>query len=520
MLLVNLRFFLCLIFWSLTVHIQAQNLQSYVKFNREQTDSLYQRVINDDADINEQFSLFLQSNSMLSEEEKQQFELKTENFLAGVKSNRKFKKGGDKFIKYFHQTVHDEFFRTYQLEAYPEELVSSGVYNCVTGSGLCYYLVKKLNFDAEIREEPQHIYVTVIDDQLRFPMEITDPYGGFKKFDDDFKEKTVRGLKDFKLLDQAKYEGLSDKAIFDSIYLAKQALNLKELIGVQFYNQGIFLSEKGNIRDAMQEFIRAYCLNSSEEIRLALISSLVNNSLVITFDKQKDIDIMLMLSYFVDDEYLLSLMEQTYHTFATKYLVKSDKIDAFLSISDSLFANMDDSLLENLTYQYHTSLADYYSLRGKINESIKFASHALKINPDESNLLQFYVQEHIKLINQHELTDSLYQVVQDLPVSFPLISDMYDYQKLIDFCLIKMLDKSVDEENFKALSMHIKALDLRVDSKQITLSNDIVSDVYKVYSLICFGKNRTNSAIKYIQKAIALAPENREYKNLLTVYRS
>ena len=353
MLLVNLRFFLCLIFWSLTVHIQAQNLQSYVKFNREQTDSLYQRVINDDADINEQFSLFLQSNSMLSEEEKQQFELKTENFLAGVKSNRKFKKGGDKFIKYFHQTVHDEFFRTYQLEAYPEELVSSGVYNCVTGSGLCYYLVKKLNFDAEIREEPQHIYVTVIDDQLRFPMEITDPYGGFKKFDDDFKEKTVRGLKDFKLLDQAKYEGLSDKAIFDSIYLAKQALNLKELIGVQFYNQGIFLSEKGNIRDAMQEFIRAYCLNSSEEIRLALISSLVNNSLVITFDKQKDIDIMLMLSYFVDDEYLLSLMEQTYHTFATKYLVKSDKIDAFLSISDSLFANMDDSLLENLTYQYH-----------------------------------------------------------------------------------------------------------------------------------------------------------------------
>ncbi|MCS5491177.1 hypothetical protein [Algoriphagus limi] len=191
---------------------------------------------------------------------------KWEEFL--TKLDQKFEKKGKSlaFIRYAFQASHQKLFKKYEQHATFNQMLSEGKFDCVSGTAVLGLLLDRYGFDHEIIETDYHVFSIVKLDDKPIVLESTLKVGGMitsqsevKKYLDSYKpEETATYLSLNQRIGSPDID-YSDKTIFRSI-------NLRELAGLQYYNDAIFHFNRQAYRISEQQLVKAYELYPSERI--------------------------------------------------------------------------------------------------------------------------------------------------------------------------------------------------------------------------------------------------------------
>lgn len=171
------------------------------------------------------------------------------------------------------QLLSDIFFKTHQylLRRYEQHasfsnLLSVGIYDCVTGSATFGILLDRYGISYEVIETDYHVFLKGKFAGQEFIMESTFSENGLivgkdlvLEFEKEFKMKGGERKYDFNI-GLGKNEALSgDNQTYESI-------GLKELAGLQYYNDAILRFNHKNYGAAYAQLIKASFLYPSERI--------------------------------------------------------------------------------------------------------------------------------------------------------------------------------------------------------------------------------------------------------------
>jgi len=210
---------------------------------------------NTDSSLKSQLSLFMATSEGMNSSK---FETQYEELLTFNRENQL----GQSPKKLFHM-VQDSFLGVYQEAASMNELFTDSIFSCVTGSALMAFYLQLNNFECEIEEMPEHVFLTTEFRNKTYLLESTDPKFGFLK--DNKVNRNYYGPDSldnnhiFKLI--SSYSHLNKGGI-----LIRNEITLYELAGLNYYNDAVQAVNNNNLAVAAKALEKALYLYPSKRI--------------------------------------------------------------------------------------------------------------------------------------------------------------------------------------------------------------------------------------------------------------
>ncbi len=175
-------------------------------------------------------------------------------------SAKKSRYNNDKaFVKYLFYKVHRKFLKEYRKYTNLFDLFEEGTYNCATGTAFYALLLDGLSIDYTIHETPYHVYLMVYTNHHAdsILIESTDPHGFV-----DNKTEMAAALEVY----QTPTQDVASHT-FDTITI-QQYIDLKQLAGLNYFNQAINLYNHHQLSKAIQYLDQASNLYPAERMEV------------------------------------------------------------------------------------------------------------------------------------------------------------------------------------------------------------------------------------------------------------
>lgn len=164
-----------------------------------------------------------------------------DTYIQYLKEKQPDFKNDRKFLKFVFFHTHKKFLKQYEMYKDFEEIFSQKKkYNCVSGTTLYALILKELGYQYTVRETAFHVYLVVHTQKYpKILFDSTDPHQGFL-----YNAHIIRK--------RERYYTENKQQKFN------QAINLSQLIGLQYYNQGIYQFNQKVFGQALVKLSRAY----------------------------------------------------------------------------------------------------------------------------------------------------------------------------------------------------------------------------------------------------------------------
>jgi len=183
--------------------------------------------------------------------ELEKFKTEFLDYCQKLSLKRPFYKSDKKFLVYVFYKTHQKFFLKFKDFAYFSDVFQNGMYNCVTATAFYALILKYFEIDFEIRETAFHTYIKIKPENETILWETTDSFGGIVEDPKEIKEREVL---------YSKSDNLPPKNTFNN------KVNLKQLIGLQLYNEGVVLFNKKQYEKSSELLENAYKLYACDRI--------------------------------------------------------------------------------------------------------------------------------------------------------------------------------------------------------------------------------------------------------------
>ncbi|MFA6261648.1 MAG: hypothetical protein WC760_09280 [Bacteroidia bacterium] len=187
-------------------------------------------------------------------------------------------------IRHIFKRTHNQYLKKYDEQVTFYNIFQSGYYNCVTGTSLFAHVLNELKIPYQVKELPDHVYLIVDPDKFNIPLESTNPKTGFYKPSTSFMNKYIDMMLEYKLITYGELDSNGIETTFNKYYYSRTNINYRELVGLQYYNIGLFnynLSLYTGTNQAIGNTIinaeKAFCFNNSERIRFLMFMAYSNN---------------------------------------------------------------------------------------------------------------------------------------------------------------------------------------------------------------------------------------------------
>lgn len=180
----------------------------------------------------------------------------------------KASKKGDElnFLRQIFQKTHQKLLKKYELHSSFNTMLSEGKFDCVSGSAALGLLLERYGYSFDIVETDFHVFIVVNLEEKKVVLESTLPVGGMittpsevQNYLDAYKPGETSKLK---VLNQ----GLAGQPIDYSDNSIFRIVNLKQLAGLQYYNDAIVHFNAQSFGQAVEQLSKAYLLYPSDRI--------------------------------------------------------------------------------------------------------------------------------------------------------------------------------------------------------------------------------------------------------------
>ncbi len=456
------------------------------------------------------FSLFMANGSLLNEASIENARTRFYNQLKTYQSEKFEAKKPDKKIKQIYDEIHKTFLSKYELENHFEDIFHNGAYNCVSGTALFALAFEYLKIPYSIKEKPTHVYLIAYPDSHRILVETTTPAGGYLSMSPMFKQTFVKLLTEQKLISANEASTQSVDAIFDKYYFGDQEdIAIANLVGLQYYNAGIYFHEEQKYESAYQQFEKAYAFYPSERVTYMLMASL-NNAMISHTER--------------DTVHAAILGKLSRHS---KMGVKSDMIEGEFgrSVQKLLFENgqkesvdkyysrltsgiIDSTLRKEIDFIYRFETGRYFYNQGKYKQSIDDYEACLKIKPnhqDASRIMIASIAQSLMNNSNAEVVATLESYARRLPVLLKhnLFLEMLANSYLSEMTMNFQFDKATLGEKFRTTFEAFIS-----EHKELALNGGQIGNAYSAAAVYYFRRGLNQKAKAAIDQGLRLSPDN------------
>lgn len=187
---------------------------------------------------------FLAVQPNISVDETRIFEEKILKSVEKLQNKKVRIKDEKQFLKYTFNYVHTTYLKSYQKEANFYDVMTKGYYNCVSGNILLAYFFGKMNYQFQIYESENHVFMMLsLSEKDRILMESTAFFGDGmiddeKKIDEQLAKLRPTGT-----------------------------ANLMNLAGMQFYNEAVLAFQDQKYLESLSLSNKAYYFYPSEKVK-------------------------------------------------------------------------------------------------------------------------------------------------------------------------------------------------------------------------------------------------------------
>lgn len=416
----------------------------------------------------------------------------------------------DKNVQYLFDELHEAFLKVYSLEARSSEIFSTGTYNCLTASALYALALKKMDIPFNFCELPTHIFIIVDPNGERIILETTDPVNGVIVPTQKFKKQYIEALAEQKMIRREDLDLLGWEVLFDQVYYGNDKVSIREMVGLHYYNRGIYAHNKEDAISTANEFRKAYALYPSESISVILLSALG----AVTYLNDHS-----QLEHFDDiaDAYNLSepnadnlmRLENEMKYFAGRYLEKTYKPEFFDELHQRLSDNLVHSEFINvLDGVYNYERARSLMLNRRFSEGMPYVLEALKYMPEAPALRNMFAICLIDKFVDLGGASSMIPYMDSLVGARPEFDTSGVGEAGYLYAHLLSAGDNFEKGNIEAAESSMGKFEKIHQGSNFVMEPDIIAAVYIEAWKVAVQQDNMDEAKKIIKRGLERAPNN------------
>ncbi len=420
--------------------------------------------------------------------------------------------------KVYHQ-LHRDYLVKYRDGANLSNTLIDGTYNCVSASAIYAMAFEKLQIPYVIKETPDHVYI--IGESRRGPMqfETTDPVEGFRTFGYDFKKLFVYQLIAQKNITRQEFREKGMDSVFNQYYFKGREIGLKELVGIQYSNEGMLHWQKNEYKEAFNAFEKAYVIYPSKRISEFLFSSLVYHLQKSNYSDWYDVELLSRLPRYEQFDINYRGILADFDKVNQYYLIDHNDTEAIEKAYRLLRSELDERPRVELDYYYNYERARVFYNRGDYKSALDFVLGAFEVKPynAEIELLLMNTFKQFLRAPDEEL-DIASRKLNAVIAKYPHLEENAKFGGLrLDFFLVGMLNAYHKKEIDMGDTLRERFLDLVNENPTFQFDPYIVGRAYStaVYHYVESGE--IPKANTLLSQGLNFAPFNAELINSKTL---
>lgn len=465
--------------------------------------------------------LFLAANATMDETKANGIQSRIDQIVGEIKMTGVEKKKADKKIKAIYEKVHDPLLKKYELENRFHEIFSSGNYNCVTATALYSLIFEQLDIPYEIKEEPTHVYLLSYPNKENILVETTTPMFGYINFNGEFKERYVSNLKKQKVIGTDESERKTTDELFNQYYFKNEKISLRELTGIHYMNDALFLKDHGKWKEGFYQLEKAYLFYPSQRCKylaMAFAAEVVAKEKL--SPKEKSVFIG-KLSRYSDEGITPDMIKGEFINLTQDLLFRENNKTLHQECYQILTSKIHDKeLLKEIDFVYYSENGRAYYNLGNYAKAKPFYEKALSLQPNNIDLGGIF----INLIGQSIRTQQDEKVLLDslnaYKEKFPSLTQFNNFNSLLANAVTVNYGEAYEKGDLTLAKKHKDYLDeLLKNNPNVNLNYNVVG---KAFSSVCtyyFRKGQKAKAREVLQEGLKISPDNYQLRTRLQMIR-
>lgn len=478
-------------------------------FRSDYEQHLFQKVQSGTVDYFDLLMVMPEVDSAQVSKWSQTFDLRVQQ----LKQEKKPKKA-DKYVKMVYEFVHDAFLRKYEDVAYFDQLFENGVYNCVTAVGLYGLVFDELGISYEIKETPTHVYIVAMADTEQIGIETTDPVHGYKTFSPGFKQYFVNQLVSVKLIDASEVNQGVD-VVFNRYYFTDTHLGLKELAGLQYYNNALGYFNEQDYEQSFASFKKAYYLHPTEEIKELLLAAALLATSKLTYESDRDVDLLIFIANAEHGDVGASEVLGEFGRLLNKQLIEKNDTALLANSFNKLKLGLKDTAtISQIEFYYQYERARRLYNNGQYVDAFPFAKAALSAQPSNSDAQLLVVGTFNNAVVSKVWESSEYlQIIEQLYEQYPILTDNLRLGSLRGEIYLEAMHDSYMEGKVTVADKYQSMFEHFMDAHEgVTVNDWSIGRAYSRGITYYFKKGWYKSARKILNAGLKYSPDNQELK--------
>jgi len=334
------------------------------------------------------FGLALSLDSTLNSFKKDSIRQIFDNYVKSIEPAVTKAKGEKKKIYTLFKSSSFRFLNKYAEEVFLNDLYFSGTFNCLTGSLHHAFLLQQLNIPFVIKEATTHVYLLAFPTTVSVPLESTDPSMIYLAPDENFKKKYVDFLLKTKIITNAEFDSDGFEKIFSSHYYTNGNINIRELIGLQYYNSGVMLINKGRLKDAIIQLEKGYILYPSDRIRYLMIAAMQDYCRENDMTQSDDWKYLVNMVDYSRNSESDELYRYRFGKLTATFAINQNNLKKYQEYFEFVSKNLKDTLiLKETALIFHSQMARRLAIEGYYNTAWAHVSESYRINPNNMDII-------------------------------------------------------------------------------------------------------------------------------------
>jgi len=514
------KLFITAIFLVIGISIYAQpkftisDFEFYSTFEKE-TFLNYQKDTNNTYTY---LSLFLLTDINSNETQFKNIKQSIEFILIEIQNSEKFKKGGEKAIKYIYKTIHDKFFDKYNPEAIFSEILTKKEYNCATASALYSIIFNELKIPFEVNYSENHVFLTAYPHTKPILVEATNPLAGTTVYPKSYIQNYVDYLRKSKLISQYEYENKPADIIFNEYFFKTDKGNINTLTGILYYNQSVFYFQKKDYANAYEMSLRAsYFMKDYDKVNFLVLAA---SGLILqqdNFNSPIFFRVIGHISAFGNEMISKTEICNTIGTYYRNFAVKGQK-DLLQKSNTTLIKTLKDTSLANqIKSIYYKELARLFYIKQEYDSSIVQIDSALQYNPEDNENQILWIDLFPKVMTKYQTPEDALLYVNNCFEKYSVLNKNTQACKLRTTVNLFTIINSFMENNFtngeKLLSQFVKDYPAETNP---TLDNDIFEKTIGEIAIQYYKKGQVKKAKEKAELGLKYLPNSNYLRKILS----
>jgi len=458
------------------------------------------------------FESLLAIDSLMTSELASAYKLRVNSIINAVPSKEIKEKREKKRIEKLYDNLHNAFLKKYLLNADFNDIFENGTYNCVTASALYAYVFEELNIPYHVKETPSHVFLVVYPNTYKIYLETTVPgqYGFINPKESEVK-KIVDELISYKLVTKDEVLKKGYIKFYEDYFYGKEYINKSALIGMQYYNKGLFDFDNQAYDEALNNFKKTKIFYSTPLINPIIKNIMAANVNELEFNTIEDVDYLidlLTISKFPEDYSIGNVKSCLY-----KIVDHDDNDNDLIKYTIEKFKKVGDAHVKNEGIEFLLEYLAENAIRNEeLDEAINYCDDILLINPKSKR-----IKTIISYVAFRKVELSSYNI--EALTSFESICEKYAFLKennRYNISLVNLYGRmSYNEFQSKNISIaneYLLKLESVLDNNDVLneVSHILLGDLYVKAGNYYYYKGQYNTSYKIYKKGLTYVPNHND----------